>query len=109
MQRRNPDDENCVLRPAHASYSRNVIIGNGWLHDGGDGFTRYYDKSFGLPLYTAKSLSSLRLNEEDCGISEDSPLAAAPGFGLAWIKAWNDAMKGSDICAEGKTGSPPSA
>ncbi|MDO5327409.1 MAG: right-handed parallel beta-helix repeat-containing protein [Clostridia bacterium] len=89
-----PDDENCVLRPAHARYSRNVIIGGGWLHDGGEGFTRYYDERFGLPLYTAESLSALGLDEKSCVLGADSPLSDAPGFGPSWIKAWNEAMPG---------------
>ena len=89
-----PDDENCALRPAHASYSRNVIIGDGWLHDGGEGFTCYYEKSFGLPLYTAESLPALGLDEKNCVLGTDSPLSDAPGFGPSWIKAWNEAMTG---------------
>ena len=91
-----PDDENNILRPAHAAYSRNVIIGNGFLHDGGDGFTRYYDGRFGLPLFTAESAAALGINREDSSICDASPLHSAPGFGPAWIKAWNGAMNGQE-------------
>ncbi len=91
-----PDDKNCVLRPAHASYKRNVIVGTGFLHDGKDGFTRYYDESFGLPLFRAASPALLKLNEKDCTVDGDSPLKTAPGFGPSWIKAWNDAMTGKE-------------
>ncbi len=91
-----PDDENSVLRPAHASFRRNVIIGNGWLHDGGDGFTRYYDGGFGLPLFTTPSKAALGLNAADFTIREDSPLAEDPHFGPAWIRAWNSAMLGKE-------------
>ncbi len=91
-----PDDENNILRPAHAAYSRNVIIGNGFLHDGGDGFTRYYDERFGLPLFTAESAAALGINREDSSICDASPLHSAPGFGPAWIKAWNGAMNGQE-------------
>jgi hypothetical protein len=91
-----PDDENSVLRPAHASFRRNVIVGKGRLHDGGDGFTRYYDGGFGLPLFTAPSAAALELNETDRTIRGDSPLADDPDFGPAWIKAWNSAMLGKE-------------
>ncbi len=92
----NPDDENNVLRPAHAVYSRNVIIGNGYLHDGKDGFTCCYDGRFGLPLFTAESAASLELSNEDYTIGEASPLNSASGFGPSWINAWNDAITGKE-------------
>ena len=67
---------------------------SGRLHDGGDGFTRYYDERFGQPLYTAESSSALGLDEKSCVLGEASPLADTPGFGSSWIKAWNEAMLG---------------
>ena len=91
-----PDDGNSVLRPAHAVYRRNVIVGKGRLHNGGEEFTRYYDEIFGLPLFTAASSTALGLNETDCTVREDSALSADPDFGPAWIRKWNRAMLGKE-------------
>ena len=85
-------DENCALCPAHAVYSGNVIVGGGRLHDGGERFTRFYDGTFGLPLYTAGTPEALGIDMDSGLISGDSPLADAPGFGPGWIRAWNEAI-----------------
>ena len=90
------DDPDCVLCPARVSCRRNVIVGNGWLHDGGERFTRLYDADFGLPLYAAASPAALGLDGDSGRISEASPLAGAPGFGPDWIRAWNEAMAGKE-------------
>ena len=91
-----PDDEYSLLRPGHIRCRRNVIVGKGPLHDGGDGFTRYYDGSFGLPLFTAATAEALGLDEGTCVLRGDTPLNGAPGFGPAWVGAWNDAMRGKE-------------